>query len=101
MIKKVRAVLKLHCLHPFFEHFMTLCVLLNTIVMSMDRYGIEPDLEQVLSNINLAFTYIFIYEMTVKLLAIGLKKYTASKWNLLDGGVVLLSILEIIVEQQS
>ena len=80
---------------------MTLCVFVNTIVMSMDRYGIEPDLEEVLSIINQAFTYKFIYEMTVKLMALGLKKYTASKWNLLDGGVVLLSILEIIVEQQS
>ena len=36
--------------------------------------------------------------MVVKLLAIGPRKYSASKWNLLDGGVVLLSIIEIIVE---
>ena len=51
-----------------------------------------------LNNFNLAFTYIFIYEMTVKLIALGPKKYCASKWNLLDGGVVLLSIIEIIVD---
>ena len=54
-----------------------------------------------LSNINLAFSYIFIYEMAVKLLAIGVKKYSASRWNLLDGGVVLLSIVEIIVEKNT
>ena len=100
-IKKVRSVLKLHCLNPLFEHFMTFCVFINTLVMAMDRHGIKPEQESILNNFNLAFTYIFIYEMGIKLLAIGPKKYSASKWNLLDGGVVLLSILEIIVEQQS
>lgn len=100
-MKKIRAVLKLHCRSPFFEHFMTMCVLLNTVVMSMDHYGISYKMELTLNNINLIFTYIFIYEMIVKLLAIGPKKYVASKWNRLDGGVVLLSIIEIIIEQQT
>lgn len=78
---------------------MTFCVLLNTVVMSLDHYGINPETDRILYNSNLTFTYIFIYEMIVKLLAIGPKKYAASRWNLLDGGVVLLSILEILVEQ--
>lgn len=99
VVKKGQAILKLHCMNPVFEHFMTLCVLLNTGVMSMDRYGISQDTEQILNNMNLVFTYVFIYEMVVKLMAIGPKKYSASKWNMLDGGVVLLSIVEIIVEQ--
>ena len=47
---------------------------------------------------NLVFTYIFIYEMIIKLLAIGPRKYVASKWNLIDGFVVLLSVVEIIAE---
>ena len=80
---------------------MTLIVLLNTIVMAMDRYGIEQETKIVLDIFNLTFTYIFIYEMTLKLIAIGPKKYVASKWNLVDGFVVLLSIVEIIAEQQS
>ena len=71
---------------------------MNTVVMTMDKYGIEPDLELLLSQFNSVFTYIFIYEMGIKLLAIGPKKYSASKWNLLDGGVVMLSIIELIIE---
>ena len=47
---------------------------------------------------NLIFTWIFIIEMTLKLLARGPKKYTAEKMNLLDGAVVILSIVEIIME---
>ena len=47
---------------------------------------------------NLIFTWIFIIEMTLKLLARGPKKYTNEKMNLLDGAVVILSIVEIIME---
>ena len=38
-IKKFRALLKMHCMNPLFENSMTFCVLLNTVVMSMDKYG--------------------------------------------------------------
>ena len=43
-------------------------------------------------------TWIFICEMGLKLLARGPKKYANEKMNLLDGGVVILSIVEIIME---
>ena len=45
------------------------------------------------------FTYLFIYEMGTKLLALGVQKYVADKMNWLDGGVVLLSIFEIIYQK--
>lgn len=99
LVKKARALLKMHAMSLVFENLMTFCVLLNTVVMSLDRYGIDEETEDVLNTMNLVFTYIFMYEMGVKLLSIGPKKYVSSKWNLLDGGVVLLSIVEIIVEQ--
>lgn len=88
----------MHCMNPVFENSMTFCVLLNTVVMSMDKHGQDKESEIALMGMNEMFTWIFIYEMCVKLLAIGPKKYTSSKWNLLDGGVVLLSIMELIVE---
>ena len=46
---------------------------------------------------NLIFTWIFIIEMTLKLLAVGPKKYSKEVMNLLDGGVVTLSIVEMIM----
>ena len=99
-VKKVREVLKISVQNAAFENLMTLCVVMNTVVMSMDHYGIEKETEEAFSKLNAVFTYIFIYEMVVKLLAIGPKKYVSSKWNLLDGGIVVLSIIEIIVESQ-
>ena len=46
---------------------------------------------------NVLFTWIFIVELTMKLLARGVKKYVSEKFNLLDGAVVLLSIVEMLM----
>ena len=46
---------------------------------------------------NNAFTYIFISEMGIKILAVGMKKYLSDKMNYLDGAVVLLSIVELVM----
>jgi hypothetical protein len=43
------------------------------------------------------FTYVFICEMTSKILAIGPNKYLADKLNWLDGGIVSLSLIEIFM----
>lgn len=81
-----------------FENFLTLCVLINTIVMAMDSYDIDVKTELTLVFMNEIFTWIFIVEMTIKLLARGPKKYAKEPMNLLDGGVVILSIVEKIME---
>lgn len=38
-VKKARCLLKMLVQTSFFENFMTFCVLANTIVMAMDKYG--------------------------------------------------------------
>ena len=76
---------------------MTLCVLVNTIGMGMEAYDMDAKLKADLDLMNDIFTWIFIVELVIKLLARGVKKYVSEKFNLLDGGVVLLSIVEIIM----
>ena len=63
----------------------------------MDAYDIDPKTKADLEDMNLVFTWIFIVEMALKLLAFGPKKYSREVMNLLDGGVVTLSIVEIIM----
>lgn len=65
--------------------------------MAMDAYDIDEQTAADLEEMNLVFTWIFIVEMTLKLLAVGPKKYSNEIMNLLDGGVVTLSIVEIIM----
>lgn len=95
-LKRARWVLKRFVKLSIFDHFMTFAVLVNTVVMAMDRYGIGKEEEAVLNTFNDVFTWLFIAEMSLKLLAIGVKKYVGDTMNILDGTVVLLSIVELI-----
>lgn len=70
---------------------------MNTVVMGMDSYDIDTATAKDLEFLNEIFTWIFIVEMCIKLLAIGPRKYSANIMNLLDGGVVLLSIIEMVM----
>ena len=51
-----------------------------------------------MDSLNAVFTWIFIFEMASKILAIGINKYTGDRMNYLDGGVVSLSIFELVME---
>ena len=95
--KKYRAILKSLIYFKLFDNFLTVCVLINTVVMAMDSYDIDAKTAADLEFLNNIFTWIFIVEMFIKLMAIGPSKYAANKMNLLDGGVVLLSIVEIVM----
>ena len=97
LVKKVRAMIKDFCRLSIFNAFLTTCVLVNTIGMAMDSYDIDAKTAADLEDMNLVFTWIFIVEMTLKLLAFGPKKYSKEVMNLLDGGVVTLSIVEMIM----
>ena len=50
---------------------------------------------------NTVFTWIFIVELSLKLGARGLKKYCSEVMNLLDGAVVMLSIIEMAMAAAS
>lgn len=95
VIKRFRSTLKGIVRFGLFDNFLTACVLMNTIVMGMERYDIDSKTKQDLEFLNYIFTWIFIVEMCIKLLAIGPRKYSANVMNLLDGGVVLLSVVEM------
>lgn len=98
LVKKFRCLLKQFIRLSLFDNFLTVCVLFNTIVMAMDSYEIDATTQADLDFLNQIFTWIFIVEMTIKLVARGPKKYAKEPMNLLDGGVVILSIVEIVME---
>lgn len=97
LVKKARVLLKMFVRTTLFDQFMTQSVLLNTVVMAMDKYGIDKETEMTLEEINSVFTWIFIVEMFCKLLAVGPKKYVGETMNILDGAVVSLSIIELTI----
>ena len=98
IIKRLRYVLRIFVKSAFFDNFMTFAVLLNTITLSMDKYGIEPEIKDFLYVSNKWFTYIFLFEFLTKIMGIGVAKYCSDSMNLLDGSVVMLSMVEEMSE---
>uniref|UniRef100_A0A8C7IE75 Voltage-dependent T-type calcium channel subunit alpha n=1 Tax=Oncorhynchus kisutch TaxID=8019 RepID=A0A8C7IE75_ONCKI len=89
--------------HKMFDHIILLFIFLNCITIALERPDIQThSTERVfLSVSNHIFTVIFIAEMTVKVVAQGLYSgeavYLKSSWNVLDGLLVFVSLLDILV----
>ncbi|NXH09836.1 CAC1G protein, partial [Bucco capensis] len=93
--------------HKMFDHIVLVIIFLNCITIAMERPKIEPhSAERIFLTLsNYIFTVIFLTEMTVKVVALGLcfgeKAYLKSTWNVLDGVLVLISVIDILVSMVS
>lgn len=96
--KRTRFVMRLFVKGALFEFLLTSCVLLNTVVLAIEGPNTDAETKAILDVMNLYFTWIFIVEMGLRLISVGVGKYCAEKMNLLDGFVVLLSIFELVME---
>jgi len=67
----------------------------NAIVLAMDKYPIDRDIEYKLETLNLTFFSIFAFELIVKLSAFGMKFYYRDKFNWFDSLVVLFSAIDV------
>ncbi|CAL8262717.1 unnamed protein product [Arctogadus glacialis] len=89
--------------HKMFDHIVLAIIFLNCITIAMERPRIEPASAEriILTLSNYIFTAIFVTEMTVKIVALGWcfgdKAYLRSSWNLLDGMLVMISVIDILV----
>ncbi|XP_052368529.1 voltage-dependent T-type calcium channel subunit alpha-1I-like, partial [Oncorhynchus keta] len=81
----------------------SLFIFLNCITIALERPGILPhSTERVfLSVSNYVFTIIFLAEMTVKIVAlggsVGQTELHEGSWNVLDGILVFVSLVDILV----
>uniref|UniRef100_UPI0031384A3C Voltage-dependent T-type calcium channel subunit alpha-1H n=1 Tax=Homo sapiens TaxID=9606 RepID=UPI0031384A3C len=93
--------------HKMFDHVVLVFIFLNCVTIALERPDIDPgSTERVfLSVSNYIFTAIFVAEMMVKVVALGLLSgehaYLQSSWNLLDGLLVLVSLVDIVVAMAS
>ncbi|XP_073755853.1 voltage-dependent T-type calcium channel subunit alpha-1H isoform X2 [Callorhinus ursinus] len=93
--------------HKMFDHVVLVFIFLNCVTIALERPDIDPgSTERVfLSVSNYIFTAIFVAEMMVKVVALGLVSgehaYLQSSWNVLDGLLVLVSLVDIVVAMAS
>lgn len=84
-----------------FDNFILLCILISSVGMAYDSPMRDPkeSLTIAVREADQVFSIVFIIEMCLKLLALGLiwgpDAYLKSGWNCLDGVVVVVSIVNM------
>ncbi|XP_051985788.1 voltage-dependent T-type calcium channel subunit alpha-1I-like [Xyrauchen texanus] len=100
---KFRLICQTIIAHKLFDYVVLAFIFLNCITVALERPRIhQGSLERVFLTIsNYVFTAIFVAEMTVKVVSMGLylgeRAYLRSSWNILDGFLVFVSLIDIVV----
>uniref|UniRef100_A0A3B3QBP6 Sodium channel protein n=1 Tax=Paramormyrops kingsleyae TaxID=1676925 RepID=A0A3B3QBP6_9TELE len=92
---KIKQVVNLIVMDPFVDLTITICIVLNTLFMAMEHYPMTTEFDNVLSVGNLVFTGIFTAEMCFKIIALDPYYYFQEGWNIFDGIIVSLSLMEL------
>uniref|UniRef100_A0A8W4F787 Voltage-dependent T-type calcium channel subunit alpha n=1 Tax=Sus scrofa TaxID=9823 RepID=A0A8W4F787_PIG len=94
--------------HKLFDYVVLAFIFLNCITIALERPQIEAgSTERIFLTVsNYIFTAIFVGEMTLKVpvslgLYFGEQAYLRSSWNVLDGFLVFVSIIDIVVSLAS
>ncbi|XP_023315824.1 voltage-dependent T-type calcium channel subunit alpha-1G isoform X4 [Trichogramma pretiosum] len=83
----------------YFDLAIAAVIGLNVVTMALEFYMMPKALTYALKIFNYFFTAVFILESAMKLLALGLHLYLKDKWNQLDIGIVILSVVGIVLEE--
>jgi len=80
-----------------FDMFVTGCILVNIIVMACATDTMSDTHALTLAVLNYIFTVIFLLEMVLKHIGLGLKQYWRDGWNRFDGTIVILSAVFFVL----
>uniref|UniRef100_A0A7N8WUG3 Sodium channel protein n=1 Tax=Mastacembelus armatus TaxID=205130 RepID=A0A7N8WUG3_9TELE len=94
----IKKVVKLIVMDPFVDLAITICIVLNTLFMAMEHYPMKKGFSSMLTVGNLVFTGIFTAEMVLKIIALDPYYYFMKGWNIFDGVIVSLSLMELCLE---
>jgi len=92
----LRRKVKNFTLGSWFDTFIMLAVVINTIILALDGY-VSKESSELLDQFNLGFTYIFMIDMCLKMFGIGIIEYLKDKMNIFDSIIVTTSLIELFL----
>ncbi|KAM4608382.1 LOW QUALITY PROTEIN: sodium channel, voltage-gated, type I-like, alpha [Polymixia lowei] len=92
---KIKTMVRLIMMDPFVDLAITICIVLNTMFMAMEHHDMSPNFSKMLTVGNQVFTGIFTAEMVFKIIALDPYYYFQEGWNIFDGIIVSLSLIEL------
>jgi Na+-transporting methylmalonyl-CoA/oxaloacetate decarboxylase gamma subunit len=94
MVKKSLKIIS----HGFFDGFIMFVIILNTVILSMDKYPeFNPSILFCFKVLNLVFTVIFTCEVVLKMTAFGVRIFCKEGFNVFDLFIVMASLSQIIL----
>ncbi|KAF7415260.1 hypothetical protein HZH68_003749 [Vespula germanica] len=81
--------------HKYFQQGILLAILINTLSMGIEYHNQPEQLTVLVEISNIVFSAIFAVEMLLKVIAEGPFGYISNGFNVFDGIVVILSIVEL------
>ena len=94
-LKRTRKSIRSKVTSKYFDRFIILAIIINTIVMGIEHHGQSELITNLLEYSNLFFTVLFFFEMLLKLIGEGCLKYIKNPYNLFDGTIVIISLIEL------
>ncbi|XP_021366372.1 voltage-dependent T-type calcium channel subunit alpha-1H-like [Mizuhopecten yessoensis] len=87
--------------HQVFQRGIMFAILINTVGMGIEYHNQPIELTQAVEYSNIVFCVLFALEMLFKLMAYGLFGYIQNGFNVFDGFIVILSIIELLQEDEN
>ena len=84
--------------HKYFDALMTLLIIVNVLIMACNHANQSKAFSEVLEYANYIFTAIYIVEVGVKILGVGVREFSRSPWNKFDAFVALSSVVGTIFD---
>ncbi|XP_053393144.1 voltage-dependent T-type calcium channel subunit alpha-1G-like isoform X2 [Mercenaria mercenaria] len=95
-IREARRKVELMVEHRIFQRGILAAILFNTFSMGIEYHNQPEGLTRVLEYSNYAFATLFAIEMFLKLISYGLFGYIKNGFNVFDGVIVILSLVELL-----
>lgn len=78
---------------------INLLITLNTVALALYSYPSNEEREEIADLINDVISWFFLLEMLIKLGGFGLKGYVRDPFNIFDGFIVVLSLVDFVLSQ--
>ena len=76
----------------YFDSFIFFIIFFNLVILGISSVDSSIYYQGVLNTFNIFFTSIFFLEFVLKIIAIGVRGYIFSSWNLLDLFIIISSV---------
>ena len=100
LVARARVQAKHLIMHPKFDQCVIFLICVSSVLLAVDSPNIDPDsqLKKALNITDVVFVTVFTLEALVKMFALGMKRYFAVGWNVMDFVIVVIGLIGAILE---